>query len=159
VSRGNRDLAGAYRRRSDTISTLQLYCRRTRSARGNPYGGKCLKITLILAALAGLSGAPLAHAQSSTAFIGLRETYWNYVADPSGEHGFRPIGHCQEFGLGAAQDLEPPAQPFFLPETGSTPSTDHRFGATASKHARKKPRGFDRATFLLKLPLPWCGRG
>jgi hypothetical protein len=122
------------------------------------YRKTLLKIIPILAALAGLSGVTLAHAQSHTAFIGLRETYWKYVVDPSGESGFGPMQHCRQLGWRAAEDLEPRARPFFLPETGSTPSPHRRFGAMASRHAQKKSNGSDRATFFIELPLPSCVR-
>ena len=118
-----------------------------------------LKNKLILITLASLLGVPLAHAQSSTTLIGLREVYWRYVADPSGEAGFRYMSHCQQFGLRGAEDIDPFRYPFFLQETGSISSTDNRLGAMATMHVQQGPNGMVQEMFSTLLPLPWCKKG
>jgi hypothetical protein len=116
-----------------------------------------LKNTLILVALSGLLGVPVTHAQSSTILIGLREVYWRYVADPSGEAGFRDMGHCRRFGLIGAEDFDPFRYPFFLPESGSISSTDVRFGAMATMYVQQGSSGRVRPAFPT-LPLPACNK-
>lgn len=112
-----------------------------------------MKNTLILVAFSGLLG--IAHAQSSTTLIGLREVYWQYVAAPSGEAGFLYMPHCRRFGLTGVEDINPFRYPFFLPESGSISTTDRRFGAMATMHRQQGASGLVRET-LSSLPLPWC---
>ena len=61
------------------------------------HGERLLKSTLVLAALAGLLGVPVAHAQSSATFVGLGKAHLRYVTDPSGEHGWfsYDMPHCR----------------------------------------------------------------
>jgi hypothetical protein len=121
----------------------------------NNHGRTLLKSTLILVALSGLLGVPVAHAQSSTTFIGLREVYWRYVADPSGEAVFRPMGHCRGIGLRGVEDINPFLYPFFMPKSGSISSADRRFGAMATMYMQQGSNGLVRAAFST-VPRPRC---
>lgn len=114
-----------------------------------------LKNTFILIALAGLLIVSGAHAQSSTTLIGLREVFWRYVVDPSGEAAFRYMVHCRRFGLMGVEDINPFRYPLFLTDTGSISSTNRRPGAMATMHMQQGPSGLERATFV-NLPLKSC---
>lgn len=112
-----------------------------------------MKNTLILVAFSGLLG--IAHAQSGTTLIGLREVYWRYAADPSGEARFSGMPHCRQFGLMGVEDIDPFRYPFLLPESGSISTNDRRFSALATMHVQHGASGAVRAMFE-PLPLPWC---
>jgi len=120
------------------------------------HGERLLKSTLILAALAGLLGVPVAHAQTSATFVGLRKAHLRYVADPNGEHGWFSYDtpHCRRFGLGMMEDIGPRFHPHFVLETDPMSSTDRRVGAMTTMHAQQGSSGADPAMFF-KLPLPW----
>jgi hypothetical protein len=88
-------------------------------------------------------------------FIGLREVYWRYVADPSGEAVFRPMGHCRGIGLKGVEDINPFLYPFFMPKSGSISSADRRFGAMATMYVQQGSNGLVRAAFST-VPRPQC---
>ena len=108
-----------------------------------------MKSTLILAALAGLLGVPVAHAQSSATFIGLSKAYLRYVADPNGEQGWfsYDVPHCRQFGMGNIEDLGPRFLLHFVFETDPMSSTDRRVGAMTTMHAQQGSSGLIRRCF------------
>lgn len=109
----------------------------------------------ILTALVNLSGVSIAHAQSTTTFVGLREAFWRDVVDPSGGVGFSYMPHCRQFGLGMMENSPPPGYPYFALNTDSTLATDRWLRGTATMRVQRAAEGPDRVTFA-KLPLPWC---
>lgn len=122
------------------------------------HGERLLKSTLILAALAGLLGVPVAHAQSSATYIGLSKAHVRYMAAPDSEHWwstYYDMPHCRKFGLGMVTDLGPRFHSHFAIETDPMLSTDRQSGAMTTMHAQQGSSGADPATFFMP-PLPWC---
>ena len=122
------------------------------------HGERLLKSTLILIALAGLLGVPVAHAQSSATYIGLSKAHVRYMAAPDSEHWwstYYDTPHCRRFGLGMMEDLGPRFHSHFVLETDPMSSTERRFGAMATMHAQQESRSADTVTFSMP-PLSWC---
>jgi len=138
------------------ISPSRTALRAARPSRAT-HGERLLKSTLILAALAGLLGVPVAHAQSSATLIGLRTAHLRYVADPNGERGWvsYDMAHCRQFGLGRMEDLGPRYHLHFVLDTDPMSSTARRFGVMATMYTQQGSDVAGLATFSM-LPLPWC---
>jgi hypothetical protein len=117
-----------------------------------------LKSTLILAALAGMSGPPAAHAQSISMSLGLRMANLIYVTAPDGEHLWAAYGdppHCQRWGMGRIYEHVPQFHAHFVLETAPISLTNYSFYAEAAMHRHRRSSGSDSATFSMPPP-PQC---
>lgn len=143
---------------SDTLILAQPSRHRTQAnslrARYEQLRKTPLKKFHTLIVLSGLLSIPIAHAQSSTILIGLREVYWRYAVDSSGAAGFSFIPHCQRAGLMEVENLNPFRYSFSSLETDSISSTSRWLGSTGAMRPRQELSGVDRAKFW--IPPEWC---
>jgi hypothetical protein len=126
-----------------------------RRARHEHFWSSRLNNTLILVALVGLSGVLVAHAQSDTTFLGLREIVWRDAANPGGETDIGFMPHCRQFGLGMIENLPAPGYPYFFLQPDLTSPTNRWVEATTTTHVSRGTKAAYRATFL-KPSLPFC---